>query len=324
VHVTSKYPDRGFEPAGIFMAPTAFNPHLIQAPNGTYILYFRVNDMDDYAACDGAHSDRVNSTALPTYIDRADITHTDPSGEGPGANMYVAWADTMAGPWRARKVEISGMGSLHISNPSIALLADHRVMLAYRFNPSHGEQNGFAIAESFLGPFVSSANLTKAPGNDEDPSVHSLAIIVIELATYSLQVPLRAVATMCRFLWQEKQDGSLHILYHNGPRGLHAFSADGTEWRKSPTNSSAFTLNVNFTDGHIVRLARRERPEILFDTSGAPLFLYNGANTENETLPPESIGDLAHHAVGESRRRGFGHAFSLVQPVRGGTSAGVA
>eukprot|EP01043_Picozoa_sp_COSAG02_P048469 COSAG02_NODE_4762_length_5013_cov_5.204314_8_plen_298_part_00 len=171
VHVTSKYPDRGFEPAGVFVAPTAFNPHLIRAPNGTYILYFRVNDMDDYAACDGAHPNRVNSTALPTYIDRSDITHTDPSGEGPGANMYVAWADTMAGPWQARKVDITGMGSLHISNPSIALLADHRVMLAYRFNPSHGEQNGFAIAKSFLGPFVSSANLTKAPGNDEDPSV---------------------------------------------------------------------------------------------------------------------------------------------------------
>jgi hypothetical protein len=47
-------------------------------------------------------------------------------------------------------------------------------MLAYRFNPSHGEQNGFAMAESFLGPFVSSANLTKAPGNDEDPSVYLL------------------------------------------------------------------------------------------------------------------------------------------------------
>ena len=174
LHITSKYPDRGWEPAGVFMAPTAFNPHLIRAPNGTYILYFRVNDLAEYPACDGAHPNRTNSSALPTYIDRADITHTDPSGEGPGANMYVAWADTMAGPWKARKVEITGMGSLHISNPSIALLADHRVMLAYRFNPSHGEQNGFAMAESFLGPFVSSANLTKAPGNDEDPSVYLL------------------------------------------------------------------------------------------------------------------------------------------------------
>lgn len=54
------------------------------------------------------------------------------------------------------------------------------------------------MADSFLGPFTSTANLTKAPGNDEDP-----------------------------FLWQEKVDGSLHILYHNSARGLHAFSTDG-------------------------------------------------------------------------------------------------
>jgi len=40
-HVTSKYPDRGFVQAGVFTSPTAFNPHLIRAKNGTYILYFR-------------------------------------------------------------------------------------------------------------------------------------------------------------------------------------------------------------------------------------------------------------------------------------------
>ena len=68
-------------------------------------------------------------------INREDITHTDPSGEGPGANMYVAYADTMAGPWTTSKVEIHGMGDLHISNPSIALLNSGKVMLAYRFNP---------------------------------------------------------------------------------------------------------------------------------------------------------------------------------------------
>ena len=60
----------------------------------------------------------------------------------------------------------------------------------------------------------------------------------------------------CRFLWQEKKDGSLHILYHNGPRGLHAFSSDGLSWRKSPTNSSAFTLHVNYSDGSTIELAR--------------------------------------------------------------------
>ena len=69
------------------MAPTAFNPHLIRAPNGTFILYYRVNDKGDYAGCLGASGPRANTSTLRPYIDRDEITHTDPTGEGPGANM---------------------------------------------------------------------------------------------------------------------------------------------------------------------------------------------------------------------------------------------
>ena len=151
------------------MGPTAFNPHLIRLSNGTFVLYFRVNDFGEaYAACTG-DGPRTNSTALRSYIDPRDITHTDPSGEGPGANMYVAHAESIEGPWRTSRVAIGGMGRLHISNPSIVPLKGGRWLLAYRFNPAHGEQNGFAVADSFLGPFQSSSNLTKARGNDEDP-----------------------------------------------------------------------------------------------------------------------------------------------------------
>jgi hypothetical protein len=284
-HVASRFPDRGFEVAGIFFGPTAFNPHLLLTANGTFILYFRVNDMDTYPTCLGDGSPRASSASLVTYIDRKDITHTDPSGEGPGANMYVAHATSITGPWKASKVEITGMGRLHISNPSIALLDSGKVMLAYRFNPSHGEQNGFAMANTFLGPFKSTANLTKADGNDEDP-----------------------------FLWQQKADRSLHILYHNGAHGLHAFSADGVAWHKSPTHSDAFQLDISLSDGDTARLARRERPEILFADDGTPRFLYNGANTRNAELPG-AAADLAQGLTG-LHHGGFGHAFSLVQPIK--------
>ena len=75
----------GFTMRGVFVVPTAFNPHLIRLSNGTFILYFRVNDFGEaYAACTGK-GPRTNSTALRSYIDPRDITHTDPSGEGPGA-----------------------------------------------------------------------------------------------------------------------------------------------------------------------------------------------------------------------------------------------
>ena len=176
------------------------------------------------------------------------------------------------------------MGSLHISNPSIALLENGKVMLAYRFNPSHGEQNGFALSGSILGPFTSSANLTKAPGNDEDP-----------------------------YLWQSKHDESLHILYHNGAHGLHAYSKDGRVWSKSPTHSRAFSLELDLSGGNTFALARRERPELLFDAQGAPTHLYNGANTHGATLPGPTT---ATDTVGNGRSKGFSHAFSLVQALR--------
>ena len=136
-----------------------------------------------------------------------------------------------------------------------------------------------------MGPFTSTANLTKAPGNDEDP-----------------------------FLWQQP-DKSLHILYHNGPHGLHAFSADGEEWHKSPTHAHAFELGLHVSDGTTFALARRERPELLFDEAGRPQWLYNGANTHGSALPasPDSLA-VAQQQQGK-KTRGFSHAFSLVQRI---------
>ena len=160
-------------------------------------------------------------------------------------------------------------------------------LLPFTPNPprSGGEQNGFATAESFLGPFTSSANLTKAPGNDEDP-----------------------------FLWQSQADDSLHILYHNGAHGLHAFSKDGMSWSKSPAHVHAFELRLNVSDGSSFELARRERPELLFDAAGRPRWLYNGVNTHGAALPATYTSMLQSRA-GAGHTRGFSHAFSMVQGI---------
>merc|ERR1711862_574580 len=99
-------PSKGFQIVAAVAPPTAFNPHLIRAPNGTYILYFRVNDMNNYTVCRGDGTSQ-DSSVLETYIPRNQLS---PGGDNaPGANMYVAWAASMAGPWSVRKVDISGM-----------------------------------------------------------------------------------------------------------------------------------------------------------------------------------------------------------------------
>jgi hypothetical protein len=129
-----------------------------------------------------------------------------------------------------------------------------------------------------------------------------------------------SLSLSCRFLWQSKADGSLHILYHNGAHGLHAFSKDGKAWSKSPTHSHAFELGVDVSDGSRFELSRRERPELLFDSSGRPRWLYNGVNTHGTALPSSSSTSPSSSLPSSSsllggRHGGFSHAFSMVQGI---------
>jgi hypothetical protein len=143
-------------------------------------------------------------------------------------------------------------------------------------------------------------NITKGPhhGNDEDP-----------------------------FLWQAA-DGSCHILYHNGAYGYHDFTSGpdcaGTPWVKSPIDAHAFTLDVGFPQG-VFRLARRERPQLLFHNNSpaqGPAWLYNGVNTHGTSLPPSAALEATaeaggHHSSRETKTKGGrSRAFSFVQPLK--------
>jgi len=261
--LSSTEPDKNWTFTDAVTQPTSFNPHMIRAPNGTYLLYFRVNDLDAHPFCTGDPNVKSAPTPLIKVCGPGQSATTDNclhagSPDGPGINMYVAWADSLDGPWQASNVSITGCGNFHKSNPTTAFLKDGRVMLSYRFN-YEGEMVAFATADDFRGPFKSIANLTHTHGNDEDS-----------------------------YLWQQP-DGSLHILYHNGENGLHAFSdVSGTAWTKG--SGDAFTLTYNTTAGTTVTVKRRERPEMLFDADGHPQYFFSAVETHE------------------------GNSFSLVQP----------
>lgn len=234
------------------------------------------------------------------------------------------------------------MGNLHISNPSIAFLESGKVMLAYRFNRD-GEQNGFALANSFLGPFRSTANLTKAPGNDEDPvctdaacdrwrnegqSALTVSVVAVPVARESRRIASYSLPQwaprVTRFFFRRSVVFScVSIGCSHGRQNSEVYRTLfglvdnflGITWFKSPTGSHAFELQLELDNGKSVELARRERPEILFGSDGAPRFLYNGANTVGASLPgnelpaPENL-ESSHHG-------GFSHAFSLIQRIKG-------
>ena len=271
--------------AGAVAPTTSFNPHLMHLPAGTgsaaglFVLYFRVNSIEaSQVVCSGSdefanglppsapapYLPACGSAAPPDANSTGCVHAGDPER---GVNMYVAWAQTMAGPWQTGNVSITGAGALHKSNPSAAALPDGRVLLSYRFNLD-GEQVGFALGETFRGPFVSVSNLTHRHGNDEDS-----------------------------YLWQQP-DGSLHVIYHNGPHGYHAFAtgtkgaltaggvdnsgsstsgetANFTFVKSASVSGNAFELEVQWSNGSATTMKRRERPEILFDAAtGVPQVLF--------------------------------------------------
>jgi len=254
--VTSSQPNAKFKFQEMITPPTSFNPHMIRSPNGTYLLFFRVNDLDNHSICTGDPSVKTPPTPQIKPCTSNQHPATDEcvipgSPDGLGINMYVAWAESVTGPWKSTSVEITGCGNYHKSNPTTAYLKDGRIMMSYRFNSDHGEMVAFAVADDFRGPFKSIANLTHHGGNDEDS-----------------------------YLWQQP-DGSLHILYHNGPNGLHAFSDNiGNNWTKG--SDDAFVDSVPINGGGTLTFRRRERPEIYFE-NGRPLMFYTAVQKEDLT-----------------------------------------
>ena len=228
---------------------TTFGPHVVRAPDGNFVAVFRVNVLLNATLCPGDGPAPDPAMAGDPAIPYASLVSGDPEL---GTSIYIAWAPAMAGPWSAVRTNITGMGALHKSNPSIFPLTSPagKWGMAYRYN-DHGERNAFAIADGFKGPWQWVANMTESPGNDEDP-----------------------------FLWQiPGQAGIAHIIYHNGPHGFHnwgSVEAGAAAWRSSPTNAFAFTLQASLTDGTQISFLRRERPELLLDARGSPTGLLNG------------------------------------------------
>lgn len=88
------------------------------------------------------------------------------------------------------------------------------------------------------------------------------------------------------FMWIDTQ-GHFHALFHSdveltegGAAGGHAYSRDGWTWTFSKYN--AYGRTVEFRDGASMSLARRERPKLIFDETGRPRYLLNGAQKRND------------------------------------------
>ena len=252
VHVTSTSGVGGWalHPRGLWAPQTTFGPHLARAQDGTFVAVFRVNTLVNTTMCPGdAAAPAPPPFAADPAIPYADLVSGDPEK---GSSIYIAWAGAMAGPWSVVKTNITGLGELHVSNPSIwPLRGGGGWAMALRYNLA-GEQNAFAVAEDFRGPWRVVANMSGFKGGNEDP-----------------------------YIWQyAAQPDIAHALFHNGPKGYHTWGyVNGTSrWPISPTGAFAFTLEAELDDGQRLEFNRRERPELVLQADGTPTGLVNGVS----------------------------------------------
>ena len=81
--------------------------------------------------------------------------------------------------------------------------------------------------------------------------------------------------------------------------GGHAFSSDGAHWFISPI--PAYTPQVEYEDGSIVTFRARERPHLILNTAGDPLYFIS------------AVGNPG--AGGNTGVPGADHTFTLIQPL---------
>lgn len=153
------------------------------------------------------------------------------------------------------------------TNPSLWALPtpDHPggMLMAYRgcpYNCGGDELLSLATAPSYAGPYTRVADVPILPGHGaEDPHV-----------------------------WRDAR-GNWHLLMHSlepgggfngGPKiGRHAFARASPSAAWTFNNATlAYNTTVPFTDGSVVTMYRRERPQLFFSDDGAmtPLYLTTG------------------------------------------------
>jgi hypothetical protein len=178
-------------------------------------------------------------------------------------NVSVMIAPTPEGPWGASTQVFLDSGNAtswyvpsgrQFSNPAPHVMDDGSIVCAFRADArTGGEHVSVASAASPLSAYVDSrAQAAVASHNGEDP-----------------------------YLWRDER-GHWHLLMHNmgGGVGSHAFSRDAKAWTRSDVQP--YTATVAFEDGTTKTMSRRERPQLVTDADGRPLFFTSGVQDAHD------------------------------------------
>lgn len=254
------------------------NPTIRKTKNGTYVIYFIggwkteaqkcnkkqvllsstiQNNVTSASTCDALHWPKECGSNMPGPS--GDTCGAEPLNAGCG--IATLHSNSLEGPWSYSPVNITNQWLSDIvycahTNPAPVFLPNGTVIVAFNagYCSNKIETIGIATAPHWSGPY----NL--------------LSLVPI------LGDPTKPHRCEDPFLW--KSERGWHLLTHNqqGPQGVssYAFSEDAIHWTLS--SNTPYNCVIQYSDGTNATVSGcGNRPQIVFDKLGKPLWLINGA-----------------------------------------------
>eukprot|EP00041_Stephanoeca_diplocostata_P038457 m.1517851 g.1517851 ORF g.1517851 m.1517851 type:complete len:1260 (-) comp25219_c0_seq4:160-3939(-) len=249
--VSSTGPLGPYKRGDVAVMPFAHNPKVARAPDGTWLMYTIGTPLPAstlYNCSKTPPSTAVGGTPgrTPKNLESNVTLFTSPSMHGPWTRFGIALGPNDEGTWDE-----------DTSNPSPWVLPNGTVLLMYRGCVVYGggctkEYIGIASAPHWRGPYTRLRSSPVLPTvSAEDPS-----------------------------MWVDKR-GHVHFLMHYIPDqnlvARHAFARHYTGPWNLHVDSIPYNTTLEYTDGTVEQLHKRERPQLVFDDDMTPRYFVSGA-----------------------------------------------
>jgi len=221
----------------ISLPRTSFNPHLIQAPDGTYLIYHCIQPAVNHPPCVGLN--------LP----QAKYSYANGIADDPGFSLGVAASKSLSGPWTIFKYSPPLPPFEHYENPSTIFLSNGTLLMALRGDQLDGERLLILKADHWQGPFVPIGQVPIFSSTGEDPFLWQ--------SKRGFHIVYHAMS--------KPNDGFLDV-------GGYGYSQDALTWYHAP--KAIYTTTVPLQTNNEV-FFRRERPEFYIE-NGELAYLISG------------------------------------------------
>ena len=256
IRAESDNPEGPYKYANIVIPAFAHNPTIRITPEGSYLIYFIYNPGVTPKNCTSA-SNLENEQKIYHELKNKNTTSFEET------SIFIANSSSIYGPWDISPLYFtnpheSDLLNCSFTNPSPLIFEDSKVYLTFTAGYCQDglETLGVAFADTWEGPYKI---LTMNP---------ILPKPFICLSHMQYEDP---------FMYKNKR--GFHLMIHSMcPSGFwnsaHAFSKDGINWGIS--SHMPYSYFSWYKDEGFIIFFRKERPQLILDEEGNPLYLVNG------------------------------------------------